>query len=142
MLLDAVAKRFNVSRGEAVSRVKMFFSGHASPEIADGLGKVIVEAETSWRRRFEDTLNNTAKKIFVPPELLVIVRSNDAPFFSRSLRKENVFEFGVDKVSLRPTFVTNAFLKSKLSLDHSVSGDPALSLLSAYFSSHSHAITE
>jgi hypothetical protein len=137
MLLDAVAKQFSVSRGEAASHVSMFFAGHADGKTGTILSKIVAEAKLEWKKSFEDAVNALAAKISVPPSLFIIVRSDDAPFFMRTLAGESVMEFGVDRVPFRQTLVAPGFLKSALAVDKNASNDSALLLLSAYFASSS-----
>ena len=138
MLVDAVAKQLSVSRTEAISQMKMFFREHVDDTTANKMKKIVTETRGLWRKQFEISMNDLAENVSVPPNLFVIARSDESPFFVRVLRRESVLEFGVDRVQLKQTLVTEDFLKSKISIDQDVSGDLALSLLSAYFTSKYH----
>lgn len=138
MLINAVAKHFSLSHAEALSRIKMFSKGHMHDEAASAMKKIIVQERAVWRAAFESTMNAAAQMLSVPPAVFVIARADDAPFFVRTLRKESIVEFGVDRVPVRQTLVTEAFLKSEISVDQGVSGDLALLLLCAYFTSSAH----
>ncbi len=138
MLINTVAKRLSVSHMEAVSLLKMFFRDHAEHNSALEIKKITTETRSLWRKEFETTINTLAEKISVPPLFFVLARSDEAPFFVRALRRESILEFGVDRIPVRQTLLTEELLKSKISVDQDVSGDIVLSLLCAYFTSKRH----
>lgn len=138
MLVSAVEKNLSVSKHEAISRLRLFFRDHADRDHSLAMQKIVAEAGTLWRKEFETTMSLLGDVMAVPSLFFVLVRMDEAPFFVRNLRHENMLEIGAGKKSVAPTFLTEGLFKSKAIIDHDASDDLTLSLLSAHFASKSH----
>ena len=139
-LINAITKNSSLSYAQAQSQIKIFFAGHAEEKSEEAFRQIIVDAEAVWRQAFEGTLDVAKKSIDLPQTFFVLARENKAPFFLRAKAGQEALRLKMRGVSVKHKLVTDDFLKSKLRIDKEISGDPALFILCAYFSSEMRSV--
>jgi len=131
-MIRRVADNFHCSLSEASSFISLYNNEHAAETILKKLEPIMVQLQTEWLKKFQESLVNLSEDISVPSTIFITVDQDLADFFSKIIKTEQFNQYTLTESEFQIVFLDTETLHNIVFFKDNVSRDSFIIIESIY----------
>lgn len=126
------AKELKCTNGEARSLLSLYKADHIAGSTLKKIEPIIKKSKMEWLKKFEESLSNMTKDIYIPSTIFMTIDGEYADFFSEIIKEEKLNQHIFTDGEFKVFFLNTQFLHGIALFDKNIDRDPYITIEAIY----------